>query len=300
MQSRDGNAKKRASTSIAGVESSRAEPGDSGILEKDSEAAHSRQNDTRSYKSPTSTTAAAKCKSQNAGSHRDQMLIPCCQPFYVTMRELLQNPALSAPPVTKSTLMELNLNWIMYNPSLRVDINYDHDLHFMPIQGPGGEQKRRDAKKYWRALRTEFQIYQHNLTECLSCRQMARHTPMMFKPRLSTMFDTLRELLENLVPDRDHLQIAENLDTPLLMQQVEKGVLDIVRLSQWIAVLLKSHCAPMRDEWADEMAFKIEKGCANFDMELIVDGLEKLFSFLEAMKLVRYVCDLESCYKLIA
>ena len=94
------------------------------------------------------------------------------------------------------------------------------------------------------------------------------------------MFDTLRELLENLVPDRDHPQIAENLDTPLLMQQVEKGVLDIVRLSQWIAGLLKSHCAPMRDEWADEMAFKIKEGCANFDMELIVDGLEKP----EAMK----------------
>ena len=37
----------------------------------------------------------------------------------------------------------------------------------------------------------------------------------------------------------------------------------------------------MRDEWADEMAFKIKKGCANFDLELIVDGLEKL----EAMKL---------------
>jgi len=275
-------------------------------LEKDSETAHSKQNDTLSYKSRTSTTAAAKCKSQNAGS-QDQMLIPCCRSFYATMRELHQNAAPAppvtfveptmgellqaalAPPVTKSTLMELNLNWIMYNPSLRVDINHDHDLHFMPIQGPGGEEKREGAKKYWRALCTEFQIYQHNLTECLSCRQMARHTPMMFNPRLRTMFDTLRELLENLVPDRDHPQIAENLDTPLLMQQVEKGVLDIVRLSQWIADLLKSHCAPMRDEWADEMAFKVEEGCANSNMKLIVDGLEKLFSFLEAMKLVRYV-----------
>lgn len=101
------------------------------------------------------------------------------------------------------------------------------------------------------------------------------------------MFETLRELLETLVPDRDHAQIAENLDVPLLVQQVQKGVLDIARLSQWIAELLKGHCAPMRDEWADNMATKIEDGYTNFDMELIVEGLEKLFSFLEAMKLVR-------------
>jgi hypothetical protein len=44
----------------------------------------------------------------------------------------------------------------------------------------------------------------------------------------------------------------------------------------------------MRDESADEMACKIEEGWTKSDMELIVDGLEKLFSFLEAMKLVRY------------
>ena len=46
---------------------------------------------------------------------------------------------------------------------------------------------------------------------------------------------------------------------------------------------------PARDESADEMASKIEEGCAKSNMEPIVDGLEKLFSFLEAMKLVRYI-----------
>src|SRR2546423_13185946 len=125
----------------------------------------------------------------------------------------------------------------------------------MPIR----EQKRQGAKKYWLALATELRICQHNLT-----------------------------LLETLVPDRDHPKIVKSLDTALLMQQVEKGVLDIVRLLQWIADLLKSHCAPMRDESADEMASKIEEGCTKSNMEPIVDGLKKLFSFLEAMKLVRY------------
>jgi hypothetical protein len=215
------------------------------------------------------------------------MLIPFCQPSRSALCELLHTAA-TLPPVTRSTLRELDLNWIMHNISLRVDVNYDHDLHFMPIQGPDGELKRQDAKKYWLALATEFRIYQHNLTDCCSCERIGRGVSLVFRPRLPTMFRALRELLETLVPDRDHPQIAENLDIPLLIQQVEKGVLDIVRLSQWIAGLLKSHCAPMRDEWADEMASKIEEGCAKSNMELIVDGLEKLFSFLEAMKLVRH------------
>jgi hypothetical protein len=177
----------------------------------------------------------------------------------------------------------------MHNPSLRVDVNFDHDLHFMPIQGPDGEQKRQDAKKYWLALVIEFQIYQHNLGDCQSCsRTRGRDAIKTFRPRLPSMFEALKELLETLVPDRDHPKIAENLDMPLLMQQVRKGVLDIVRLSHWIADLLKSHCAPMRDDWADEMAAKIEDGCIKSDMDLIVNGLEKLFSFLEAMKLVRH------------
>lgn len=194
--------------------------------------------------------------------------------------------AAKLPPVTRNTLRELDLNWIMHNINLHVDVNYDHDLHFMPIQGPDGEQKRQDAKKYWLALAIEFRIYQHNLSDC-PCQRIAVVTTI-FCPRLPIMFETLKELLETLVPDRDHPKIAENLDIPLLMQQVRKGILDIVRLSQWIAELLKSHCAPMRDEWADDMAAKIEDGYMKSDMDLIVDGLEKLFGFLEAMKLVRH------------
>ena len=268
------------------VNASSAERGVSGILGKASETADSNENQELPYNPPTSILAAEKCISQPGGAHPDQMLIPCCQPLNTAICESLQT-ANTLPPVTKMTLSELDLNWIMHNISLRVDVNYDHDLHFMPIQGPGTEQKRQDAKKYWLALATEFRIYQHNLSQCPLCQRVGRHVSTIFRPRLPEMFKTLRELLETLVPDKDHSRIADNLDVPLLMQQVENGVLDIIRLSQWIADLLKSHCAPMRDEWADEMASKIEEGCIHSDMEIIVDGLEKLFSFLEAMKLVR-------------
>jgi hypothetical protein len=271
MQTRDVNSGHQASKA--------GEEGSSGVLGK---PAQSKQNPAPGFDSPASTTASGKGDLSGGASQQDEMLIPPCQR---AICESLQ-AATTFPPVTRSTLSELDLNWIMHNVSLRVDVNYDHDLHFMPIQGPSGEQKQQDARKYWFALAREFQIYLHNLTECDSCQHMEGQAPATFKRRLPVMFETLRELLETLVPDRDHPKIFENLDTGLLMQQVEKGVLDIVRLSQWIADLLKNHCAPMRDELADEMASKIEEGCMKSSMELIVDGLEKLFRFLENMKLV--------------
>src|SRR2546423_1680480 len=288
MQTRDANQSTRPpSRTRADFDPLKTERGPSSILKKQSEIAHPSQNNAPPYNLSAPTTVFEKGDLSGGTFPQDEMQIPLCQPFYSAMCESLQT-ATTLPPVTRSTLSELDLNWIMHNVSLRVDVNYDHDLHFMPIQGPSGEQKRQDAKKYWLALVAEFRIYQHNLTDCDSCRHMEVRGPVTFKPRLPIMFETLRELLETLVPDRDHPKIVENLDTALLMQQVEKGVLDIVRLSQWIADLLKSHCAPMRDESADEMASKIEEGCTKSNMEPIVDGLKKLFSFLEAMKLVRY------------
>ena len=296
MQTHDANEnRRRPSPTTSNSNASGAERGPSGGLGKPTEIAQSNQKHAPEYNLPASTTAFDKSNLSAGAFQQDEMQIPPCQPFSLAPCESLQT-ATTLPPVTRSTLSELDLNWIMHNVSLRVDVKYDHDLHFMPIQGPSGEQKRQDAKKYWLALAMEFRIYQHNLTDCDSCQHMEERVAVTFKRRLPIMFETLGELLETLVPDRDHPKIVENLDTALLMQQVEKGVLDIVRLSQWIADLLKSHCAPMRDESADEMASKIEEGCTKSDMELIVDGLEKLFSFLEAMKLVRYTAPSDWFY----
>jgi hypothetical protein len=81
---------------------------------------------------------------------------------------------------------------------------------------------------------------------------------------------------ETLLSDRDHPNIAENWDIPLVMQQVRHGVLDSVPLSRWAEELLKSHCTPMRRKWANEMAKEIEAGADTSDTERLVQGLEKL------------------------
>ena len=198
---------------------------------------------------------------------------------------LLQN-ATVYPPVTVDTLKELDLQWIQNNINLRVDVHYDYDLHFMPISGRRGEEKRIEAHKYWRALEFEFRIYQHNGSDCCPlCRQQAGSTPFTFTQRLPVMFRTLRALLLILVPNNDHQFVRDEIDVKLLMQQVRKGALDALKLCSWLSSLLTTHCAPIRDEWAREMTRKVSEGVNQNDMAFLVAGLEKLFSLCEAMKL---------------
>lgn len=186
------------------------------------------------------------------------------------------------PPVTTNTLSELELGSIMNNIYLRSDVNFDNDLHFMPIKGERGEDKRKKAKNYWKALAAELEIRSH--TASTSSVRIAT-CDETFKQRLPTMFSTLKELLVSLVPDRDHPSIAQHLDIPFIMQQISKGVLNIASLARWLAKLLKCHCAPMRDGITDHFAALIEQGLQQHDMGVVVNGLEQLFAVLEAMKL---------------
>jgi hypothetical protein len=67
------------------------------------------------------------------------------------------------------------------------------------------------------------------------------------KKRIPLIFNTIWENLKNLVPDRDQVRVNEHLEVSMLMQQIEKGVCDLSRLLEWLAHLLKEHCALMRD-----------------------------------------------------
>ncbi|EXJ63113.1 hypothetical protein A1O7_03558 [Cladophialophora yegresii CBS 114405] len=200
------------------------------------------------------------------------------------------------PPVTKESLGELELTYIQSNVTLRIDINYDHDLHFTPISGGKGEQKKRDARRYWHSLEVELRIvYQHSLlVSCAKCderrspssdKRVLEGRPPSFRRRLPALFQKLQELLVILVPEKDQDQISQYLDVSLLLQEVSHGLLDIVRLARWLDGLLTSHCAPMRDVSAHEMAEMIRQGAENGDIHILVAGIETLFQILEAMKL---------------
>ncbi|KAE8136848.1 T-complex protein 11-domain-containing protein [Aspergillus pseudotamarii] len=192
------------------------------------------------------------------------------------------------PPVTKSTLSELDLPCIMSNINLRMDANFDRDLHFKPdLDGEKGRRKRQEAADYWEAMATEITIYAFCAARqpLIPCDNMWADQQQTFEPRLPSMFDTLQDVLKTLVPERDHPSVMQNLEVPLLMQQIRKGVLDMVDVANWLAALLKTHCAPMRDEWADRMVEQISSGSRSQNSLEIVRGLQTLFAILEAMKL---------------
>lgn len=227
-------------------------------------------------------------------SHVTAMRIPSGFALDALQIRQLRHAAL-VPPVTKASLSELDLESIMRNIHLRSDASFEPGLHFRPdLEGEQGRRKKKMAETYWGALLTEIMIYTYlNMSgsqpEDVQTVQIPDSGTLQdgfFRPRLPTMFETLLEVLKTLVPERDHDSVVAHLDATLLMQQVQHGVLDFVSLATWLAKLLKMHCAPMRDQVADEMVTHITEGSASQDMGRVITGLRTLFNVLEMMKLV--------------
>lgn len=200
-----------------------------------------------------------------------------------------QNAA-ELPPITKQSLSELDIPNIITNIKLRHDVNFDRNLSFRPnLDGAKGEEKRKVAANYWMALVAELELYARIFqgTPPLSAGANWEAIVQYVQRRIPKMFETIREVLKSLVPDRDHSRLDEHLDVSMLMQEIERGVCDLVRLAEWMAHLLKEHCAPMRDVWVDNMVEDTRIGAATNNSQKIVDGLRGLLGILEAMKLVR-------------
>ncbi|KAI9734762.1 MAG: hypothetical protein M1818_006749 [Claussenomyces sp. TS43310] len=189
------------------------------------------------------------------------------------------NPCSLDPPVTKATLSELDVPRIVLNPKLRHDINFDPDLHFRPnLEGEKGRRKAQRAAKFWTTLRTELRLFMGD-----PIKFEAEHADRDW--RLPVTLRAVEEILETLVPPEDRSSVGEILNVPLLMQQFAKGVADLEDLAAWLSRTLKMHCAPMRDDWVNEMVSQLGAGNQNQDVSMLVQGLQTLLGVLEAMKL---------------
>ncbi len=184
------------------------------------------------------------------------------------------------PPVTKATLSELDVAKIIHNPKLRHDINFDPELHFRPnLDGEKGRKKQEKANHFWTALQLQ-------LTQFVTAREE-------FQTRIGNgeewclplLLKAVKEIIQTLVPQRDRELLNEGLNVELLMQQFYRGIADLEKLASWLSGVLKLHCAPMRDEWVDEMYQELSNGNRSNDMDLLVKGMRTLLSVLEAMKL---------------
>jgi len=211
-------------------------------------------------------------------------------PEYLTTQTSHQRPSPSRnvsatprplePPVTKITLSELDVSKIIHNPKLRHDINFDPELHFRPnLDGEKGRRKQEKAQQFWDTL-TE-QLVQFVLDrEGFLARYGASDDWC-----LPSLLKAVKDIIETLVPQRDRELLNEGLNVELLMQQFNRGVADLEKLAAWLSGVLKLHCAPMRDEWVDEMYSELSNGNRNNDVHELVKGMRSLLSVLEAMKL---------------
>jgi len=184
------------------------------------------------------------------------------------------------PPVTKSTLSELDVHKIIHNPKLRHDINFDPELHFRPnLDGEKGRRKQEKANQFWTTLQDQLMQFVMDREGFLETH--GRDGDWC----LPSLLRAVKEIIQTLVPQRDRELLNEGLNVDLLMQQFNRGVADLEKLASWLSGVLKLHCAPMRDEWVDEMYNELSNGNRNNDMDELVKGMRSLLSVLEAMKL---------------
>ncbi|KAK9353295.1 T-complex protein 11-domain-containing protein [Lipomyces doorenjongii] len=185
----------------------------------------------------------------------------------------------NVPPVNLQGLRELDLQEIFKNPQLRHDIVFDPQLQFRPnLDGERGRRKKALADKYWDGVIAECDV--------LSAAYLSRREAQIERgSKLAGILNSLREILVSLLPARDRPQIEEVLDFELQIQQLQHAAFDFVKLANWLAGVFKSHCAPMRDAWVDQMLSCITSGVATRDSSKLVDGLRMIFTILEAMKL---------------
>lgn len=199
------------------------------------------------------------------------------------------------PPITQESLAELDVVRIIANPKLRHDVNFDRELHFRPnLDGTRGKQKLKDADEYWKALIAELELYNvigSHLRDCTTTegQQQWAHLMQASQIRMPGMFETIKGILKSLVPAGDQAIVDERLEVPMIMQQISNGVFDLMDLALWLANLLKAHCAPMRDDWVDQMVTQTRRGVEEGCQKRIVLSLRQTLGILEAMKLVSTV-----------
>jgi hypothetical protein len=162
---------------------------------------------------------------------------------------------------------------VISNPKFRHDFNFGCDIAYVP------KENKQKPDEFWRILR-------HEISELYSNREafIAKHPGNTWT--LPILMKTIGEILAALLPQRDSSVIKETLDLDLLMQQVTKGDLNLEQLADWFSETLRKHCAPMRDCAIFEMAKKLTVGFHCIDAANLVDGLERLLTTIESMRLV--------------
>lgn len=180
-------------------------------------------------------------------------------PFY-QLQELL-------PPINRTALRELELDEILTNSQLRHDLCFDPNLKFKPS---ADEASITLSETYWAEVKSEADsgaLY-----------------------RIPLLLAEIRQILIELLPNGDEQKadIFSNIDPKLVAQQIQHGIMNPTALVNYLSKLIKTNCAPIRDDLVDEMVLICGKGD-------ISNTLKIAFELMEWMKLVTYFLTVGLC-----
>ena len=228
------------------------------------------------------TTSTHRSSQSCKGRPRAHSLPPRLGRMDWVSHQVVDRQSQHVPPVNLKTLRELELSEFYRNPKLRHDVVFDSQLHFRPNNdGTRGLKKRVDSHGYWKLVSVECEVLL-NLAKSKGAAPQPQGRPM----KIPILLATMRDILLTLVPRADREEVESSLDPDLLMQQLEHGILDLKRMSLWLARIFKAHCAPMRDQWVDLMVSQFSRGVDRGDTRALMEGWKSIFGILEAMKLV--------------
>ncbi|KAI3640638.1 hypothetical protein MIR68_001516 [Amoeboaphelidium protococcarum] len=168
------------------------------------------------------------------------------------------------PPITKNSMRELNLESISSNLQLRHDMLFDENLEFRPnYNGDRATRLKQQSLAFWSQLKLEID------------QDSSRKT---FK-KIPVLLHEIKAILLDIVANDDYKRsLEQNIDVSLIDQQLQRGVFDAAKFIAYIADLLKSHCAPIRDILVENMVQTFECGD-------LIGALRQAFEILEKMKI---------------
>lgn len=189
------------------------------------------------------------------------------------------------PPITETSLRQLDLSNLIKNPYLRHDLFFDGDL----LIRPNGNtkivmQRLQQSQQYWTALSQDLASY---LNPCRPIKSEHTNLTRCLNSLVPRMFMTIQRIIVTLVTENRRASVRARLDPEILLQQMEHCMLDIADLSGWFGQQLTASCSPERDHLVLKMVSMMRRGALESDLQLIVESLKQLFSILEIMKLVR-------------
>ena len=186
------------------------------------------------------------------------------------------------PPVTSRVLQVLELPHMINNARLRHNLCFEERIEFRPMPTHDHAcERRREAQRYFDALRGELEFFHSSQNR----KTLNEHGTS--PRRLIHMFNSIKGTLKGLCPPTEWQSVDQQLDSELLMQQIDHGVLDLAKLGEWLCELLTRSCAPLRDQFVRGIARTLDQASMEYDADLLLKGIKDLFAALELMKLVR-------------